>query len=112
MGAIKVSHRGLYAAMHAIAEAPHWTGYLNRRTGEILHFVFDCPSPGEWVGREAEIDFVFDRARIDAAPTDWIEIPKAPAPDERTDEEEDSLFGQRVAEFFGVHGIEAEIVES
>jgi hypothetical protein len=112
MATIKVSQRDLYAAMHELAETPHWTGYLNRRTGEILHFVVDCPNPADWVSSDAEIDFVFDRARIDAEPADWVEIPKAPAPGEfeHTDEETDAQFNERVTEFFHQHGIDAELV--
>lgn len=52
------------------------TGYLNRRTGEIV-FVVDGELKAEaWYGPDVASDAVFDRAAVAASPEDWIEIPK------------------------------------
>jgi hypothetical protein len=52
-------------------------GYLNLKTGEIV-FILDAgaiEAEGTW-GKDPAVDMVFDQAVIDAAPHDWIEIPK------------------------------------
>src|SRR5262249_49367807 len=51
-------------------------GFLNRRTGEIV-FVCDDPNqPGSWYGENAAMEFLHNRVRVDAAPEEWLEIPK------------------------------------
>ncbi len=57
-------------------DGPHDTGFINRRTGEIV-FLPDAEGNCEnWYGLDVTIDSVFDRARIAANQDEWIEIPR------------------------------------
>ena len=79
-------------------------GYLNPRTGEIV-FVSDKEGvTAALLGDETAVDYVFNRATVEASPDDWIEIPKF---SRETRDEEQTKF---MKDFLRKHGIEAELV--
>src|SRR5262245_16062357 len=110
--AIRVDFCNLFASVYECGENefPKWTGSLNRHTGEIICFInyFDSE---KYVGREEAIKFASYRARIDAAPAEWVEIPKIDDQPVRTAEAEAAHFNAFVAEFFRKNSIEAEVVQ-
>jgi hypothetical protein len=99
----------------AIKDASQWggqetTGFLNRRTGEIV-FVpetgredddVDIESFDARWGRGAAVESIFDRATLDAAPDDWIEIPKYDRLADGRDREEEFI-----DEFLRDNGVDA-----
>jgi hypothetical protein len=101
---VQIDDGMMYCAISNVEESvgvPESTGFLNRRTGEI---VFLHQAEGEtdamW-GTDAAVDAVFDRAGIDASPADWVEIPKYDSRVEGRDNED--AFIRR---FLALHGIE------
>lgn len=102
---IKIDTSLLLAAVSDAAERhgyPVSEGYLNRITGEV---VFKYDTKGDlkgFVGKEADIDAVFDAAEVAANPGEWIAIPKYYKSSDWSDEEE------FLGKFLNDAGIDAE----
>jgi hypothetical protein len=76
---------------------PAYTGFLHRTTGEIV-FISECEGEtAAWFGTDVAVDEVFDRARIDTAPDEWVEIPK-----HYGDAEDEDVF---IQQFLSEHGL-------
>lgn len=60
---------------------PLQTGFIHRTTGEIIFVPTDNGRVDDYAGMDVAVDMVFDRARLDANPEQWAEIPKYDGPD-------------------------------
>src|SRR5262245_13644632 len=105
--AIKIDYGTFHCvAHHQTGDFPEIVGYLNRHTGEIVCF---CEDAEKWAGTECAVDLVFDRARIDASPRDWLEIPKFDRVRGEQYDAEDNRFRTFRQDFFRANGIDAEM---
>jgi hypothetical protein len=52
------------------------TGYLNRKTGQIVFLPDSEGQAASWCGTDYAVDSVFDRAHIESSTDEWIKIPK------------------------------------
>jgi hypothetical protein len=68
----------MYSAIsdHPRDLGPNDTGYLNRRTGEIVFLTPTSDEATGWCGEEIAFEMVGKRASTENRPSDWIEIPK------------------------------------
>ena len=105
---LKVDHGLLVTAMSSSSDGPGGTGYLHRRSGQIV-FVFEDEERADgWVGNEAMVDAGFTAAIIAEAPDDWVKIPTYDRPPGVRHEEID--LDPFIAEFFKDNGIEAQLL--
>lgn len=102
---LKVDSGHMFCAIVNNTDGPAWTGFLNRKSGAIV-FVYDDEGEVEdHHGSEVATDAVFDRAAVEAAPDDWIEIPRYDSQAEGRHKEDEF-----VERFFAEHGIKAELI--
>lgn len=55
---------------------PNDKGFLNRNTGEVIYLAKDFEEAKTWWGIEPAIDGERNRARMEASPGEWLEVPK------------------------------------
>jgi hypothetical protein len=108
---LKIDYGRLHGSVYETDDGPQWTDFLNRHTGEIVWF---CEDAETWAGKDAAIDFVFDCARVESEPDNWIEIPKLGRWEcPRTEQEQwqqAAEFEAFVSRFLRENNIKAEIV--
>ena len=95
----------LYSAVEEHADGPQDTGFLNKRTGEIVFVPDNEGQHAAWCGEDVAVDAVFDRAAVEANPSEWLEIPKIPGHPACHDIDRD----EHIRDFLREHGIEPEL---
>lgn len=101
---MKVDLDMLFIAIGSNEHGFDYTGFLHRRTGEILFVYEEERAVAGFMGEEHVADAVFDRATVEAAPEDWVEIPKYDWREWGRHQEEEFL-----REFFQEAGLDVEI---
>jgi hypothetical protein len=109
MASMKIDFGKLMSAVSAGTEQDgrREKAFLNRNTGDIVFVSEDDPE--SWYGKIVAVEMVFDRAEVEANPSEWIEIPKYR--EWHRDTIEKSEAEERYAyQFLSEHGIDAKVV--